>query len=366
MGAIPSPSGAENAPSQPRFGVGAGQAALAQPRLLALRSGLQRRFSVIRLRAQLFYDRFDSGVWIEHIARGVVGAFDRTGKAIEALGYQAAKAAIRTIEWRRVALVASAPFVLPTEWRAALVRILAYLGAIGTLSLIAAEFFKHPHMIAMVEPPARPAWIEVERPWPAFQLSMSGFGEDDSRYAIRRHAEGGGRKDTLSFGELGKTQHFVAFEIYRAGREIDSFGHLAEQVRELAAEYGRVTGMHSAMPITSKFGKFQTFEFAIGPFSGYSCIGFMRVIEAPRVQIGGLSCNMKLLVDRSAISCAIDRLSLISAGSDPDIARLFAQAELKRSFCGQRDHLLYATPKRPGDVTSAVVPKPRLRGRFAR
>jgi hypothetical protein len=56
----------------------------------------------------------------------------------------------------------------------------------------------------------------------------------------------------------------------------------------------------------------------------------------------------------------------MSAGSDPDIARLFAQAELKRNFCGLRDHLLYATPKRPGDATQLSEPKPRLRGRFAR
>jgi hypothetical protein len=74
---------------------------------------------------------------------------------------------------------------------------------------------------------------------------------------------------------------------------------------------------------------------------------------------------MKLLVDRSAISCALDRMALMSAGSDPDIARLFARAELKRNFCGLRDHLLYATPKRPGDLSSAE-PRPRLRGRLAR
>ena len=62
---------------------------------------------------------------------------------------------------------------------------------------------------------------------------------------------------------------------------------------------------------------------------------------------------------------ALDRLTLLSAGSDPGIAKLFAHAEQKRHFCGLRDPLLHATPKRPGDVTSSVV-KPRLRGRIAR
>jgi hypothetical protein len=76
---------------------------------------------------------------------------------------------------------------------------------------------------------------------------------------------------------------------------------------------------------------------------------------------------MNLVVDRSVISCALDRLTLMSAGSAPELARLFAHAELKRSFCGLRDHLLYATPKRPGsEVTHSVTDKPRLRGRIAR
>jgi hypothetical protein len=334
-----------------------------RPRVLALRAGLRRHLPVFWLRLRLFWTPQQ---WAQQAAGTLVAGLDLAGRAIEALSWHAVRAAIRAIAWRRVALVASAPFVLPYEFRAAMVRILAYLAAIGAMSLIAGEFFKRPEIAALSDPPPRPAWIEVERPWPAFQLSVPGFGEEDSQYAIRRHAEGGGRKDTLSFGELGKTRRFVNFEIYRGGREIDTFGSAVEGIRELAAEQGRVTGLRSAMPIPSKFGQFSAFEFAIGPFSGYNCVGFLRALDAQRVRISGLSCSMNLLVDRSAISCALDRLSLISAGSDPDIARLFAQAELKRSFCGQRDHLLYATPKRPGDAVSSVIGKPRLRGRFNR
>lgn len=364
MGAIQLPSGARSAPPPPFSRAAGSQAgATLRPHLLALRTGMHRHLSVLWLRARLLCDRKQ---WEERAAGTLVGAFDRIGRAVEALSWHTVRAAVRAIEWRRVVLVASAPFVLPAEFRAAMVRILAYLSAIGTLSLVAAEISKQPEIIAIADPEPRPVWTEVERPWPAFQLSVPGFGESDTHYAIRRHAEGGGRKDTLSFGELGKTQRHVSFQIYRAGREITDFGSAAEDIREFAAEHGRVTGMRSAMPIPSKFGKFQTFEFAIGPFSSYNCIGFIRAFDAPRVQISGLSCNMNLLVDRSIISCALDRLTLMSAGSDPDIARLFAQAELKRSFCGQRDHLLYATPKRPSDVTSAAMPKPRLRGRIAR
>jgi len=358
-------SGAGSAPSQPFARVAdTGASALLRPHVLALRSGLRRQLSVLRFRAGL---ALDGKLVAERASAAATGALDAIGRGIETLGWRTTQAALRAFEWRRVALVASEPFVLPAEFRAALVRILAYLGAIGALSLIAAEFFKQPELIAQSDAPQRPAWIEVDKPWPAFELSIPGFGEDETRYAIRRHAEGGGRRDTLSFGELGRTQRFINFEIYRAGREIGDFGRPSDDVRELAAEQGRVSGLRSAMPIPSKFGPFQTYEFAIGPFNGYNCIGFVRSFETPRVQISGLSCNMNLLVDRSVISCALDRLTLMSAGSDPDIARLFAQAELKRSFCGMRDHLLYATPKRPGSETAlSVEPKPRLRGRIAR
>jgi hypothetical protein len=364
LGAVQSPFGARRAPPQPIARAAGPNAGATYRRMLDLWAGLHLRLSVLWLRARLLCD---PRLWAERAAGATAGSFDRAGQAIEGLNWQTARTAIRAIRWRRVAFAASEPFVLPAEFRAAMVRILAYLCAIGALSLLAAGLFREPRIVSMAEPPVRPAWIEVEKPWPAFQLGIPGFGESDTHYAIRRHAEGGGRKDILSFGELGKTQRFVSFEIYRAGREIEDFGRPADDVRALAAEYGRVSGMQSAMPIPSKFGKFETFEFAIGPFSSYNCIGFARTFNAQRVQFGGLSCNMNLLVDRSLISCALDRLTLMSAGSDPDIARLFARAELKRSFCGQRDHLLYATPKRPGaEVTHSLADKPRLRGRIAR
>lgn len=363
MGAVQSQSGAGSAPSQP-FARAAGIPETLRGGLPDFRSGLGRHLPVLWLRATLMCDRSH---WAERITAATVAALDATGRAVEAISLKTVKTAVRAIEWRRVVLVASSPFVLPREFRAAFVRILAYLGAIAAMSLIAAEFVKRPDLAAMIERPIRPAWIDVDKPWPAFQLSIPGFGEAETHYAIRRHIEGGGRRDTLSFGELGKTQRYISFDIYRAGHEIGGFGAPADDIREFAAEQGRVTGLRSAMPIPSKFGKFQTYEFAIGPFSGYNCIGFIRPFQTPRVQISGLSCNMNLVVDRSVISCALDRLTLMSAGSAPEIARMFAQAELKRSFCGMRDHLLYATPKRPGsEVTHSVASKLRLRGRIAK
>jgi hypothetical protein len=46
----------------------------------------------------------------------------------------------------------------------------------------------------------------------------------------------------------------------------------------------------------------------------------------------------------AAGTCALDRLTLLSAGSEPKVGALFAEAELHRSFCSQRDPILAETP----------------------
>jgi hypothetical protein len=45
------------------------------------------------------------------------------------------------------------------------------------------------------------------------------------------------------------------------------------------------------------------------------------------------------------LACALDRLTLLAAGSEPKVGALFALAERNRTFCGQRDPILAATPK---------------------
>ena len=51
------------------------------------------------------------------------------------------------------------------------------------------------------------------------------------------------------------------------------------------------------------------------------------------------------VIDRAMLACALDRLTMLSAGGDPDLAALFARAEVKRTFCGQRSPILAATPE---------------------
>jgi len=96
------------------------------------------------------------------------------------------------------------------------------------------------------------------------------------------------------------------------------------------------------------------------PDGARSCLRFNRAFEEPRLEISGWFCNGgPEVVDRGALACALDRLSLLSAGTEPKLAAFFARAELKRSFCGQQNVFLAATPKRADWIDAARDPKLR-------
>jgi hypothetical protein len=249
------------------------------------------------------------------------------------------------------------------EARETLIRFLAYVGGIGALSFFAAHVFQTPAVEVAVEPEPRPEWVTVAKPYPAFLLTLPDLGEE-SRYAILRNQDGGGRKDIMTFGELGRSLRYVMVEIYRPGSEIERFGNPMSEIAARAAELSPVAVPRPSLPLKTKFGTFSTAEFSAGRFGIGHCIGFVRSMNDPRLQIAGMSCSMDHLVNRNAVACALDRLSLMSAGSDPDIAKFFAQAEIKRNFCGQRDPLLYATPKRdyPNSAATTASMPFQLRG----
>jgi hypothetical protein len=69
-----------------------------------------------------------------------------------------------------------------------------------------------------------------------------------------------------------------------------------------------------------------------------SCLAFVRAYSDPRLQLSGWFCQGGAeFIEQSTLVCALDRLTLLAAGSEPKLGALFAQAELNRSFCGQRD-----------------------------
>jgi len=229
------------------------------------------------------------------------------------------------------------------ELRATLARMVAYSAGLGAFALIALEILGPRHSGVK---PANADWVEVIRPLPAFALTIPAF-EGAPRYSIWRHVSGVGRKDVMSFGEASGAT--VTLEIFRGDVEEED---ITSSISEL-----RLSTPRSPNSIDTKFGAVRV-ENAIE--RGRNCLRVSRKFEELRFEISGTFCNAGLeLVDHGMVACAIDRLSLVSAGSEPRLATLFARAELRRTFCGQRSVFLAATPKRTDWIDAQRDPKLR-------
>jgi hypothetical protein len=226
------------------------------------------------------------------------------------------------------------------ELHATLARLVAYAAALAAFALILVEIAGSQGGSAKT---ANPEWIEVIKPLPAFALTMPEF-EAQPRYSIWRHVSGVGRKDVLSFGEDSGAN--ATIEIFRGDVEEDD---ITASISELRLSAPRA----SPNSIDTKFGTVRV-ETSID--EGRSCLRFSQKYEELRFEISGTFCNAGMeLVDHGMVACALDRLSLVAAGSEPRLATLFARAELRRTFCGQKNVFLAATPK----LTTGWIDAPR-------
>jgi hypothetical protein len=245
------------------------------------------------------------------------------------------------------------------------VRLLAYLCAIVLLSIAAAHLSQSPKPMGPIKPVYESRWIEIERPFPAFALSIPEAADVPTTYGIRRHTDGGGRKDILELGETDGAGPYLHVEIYRAGAEIRNFADPQVVIVESAAALGPDEVRRADQDLASKFGPLTVFYFTATKGTPRQCLAYVRAFDDPRLQLSGWFCQGgSEFIQQSTLACALDRLTLLAAGSEPKIGALFAQAERNRSFCGQRDPILAATPKYHLLWKAlASRPKPRRIGR---
>lgn len=230
------------------------------------------------------------------------------------------------------------------ELHATFARLVAYGAALAAFALIVLEIAGSARGTTKA---ANTEWLEVIRPLPAFALTIPEF-EGAPRYSIWRHVSGVGRKDVLSFGEGGGAT--ASIEILRGDVE-------GEDITSSIAELRLSAPPVSANSIDTKFGAVRV---ETSSEDGRSCLRFSHKYEDLRFEISGTFCNAGMeLVDHGMVACALDRLSLVSAGSEPRLAMLFARAELRRTFCGQKNVFLAATPKRTDWIDATRDPKLR-------
>jgi hypothetical protein len=249
-------------------------------------------------------------------------------------------------DWIHPALVRCAD-----ECSATFGRMILYVGALAVLAIVGVQLWDQLPKTQPLDLSVSASWSPAPRSVPAFAVSQPELVGKTEAYEIFRHP-GGGRKDVIRWAAAGQ-KPVAELEIYRVGAELSrSEPAVADQIALEGAEMLETAGV-----IDSKFGPV-TLRRQAG-LSGHapSCLTFAQRLEDPSLRISGWSCQGDSLpARRAAIGCILNRLTLLTAGNDPELANLFARAELNRGSCSAgRENASSASW-----VTEAE--NPRLRG----
>jgi hypothetical protein len=259
---------------------------------------------------------------------------------------------------------------LAAECAATLTRLMAYVGVLGLLAMAALHFWNELPDALLPEPAAKAGWSLASRSHPAFAVGLFDLLDKTETYAIFRHPEGG-RKDVLRWTAPGTAQGsaqagkpIAELEIYRPGGEFapsnTADAEIAARMDPQRGAQGS-SGLEAAGIIDSKFGAvalLRSSSHANGAKDpARSCLGFIKRLGDPNLQISGWTCQGDgLPARRAALGCMLNRLTLLSAGNEPKLAELFARAELKRGSCAA------TTPSATSADWVTGIENPRLRG----
>ena len=242
-----------------------------------------------------------------------------------------------------------------------LARLFAYVMTLALLAIGGMALWEQLPDATALDPSARDpsfkgVWSLADRSSRAFAVSQFNLHDKTETYEIFRHPQGG-RRDVFQWSGTDK-KPVAELEIYRPGGELN---HEGPAIAEIAARLdpGGVRELEAAGLIDSKFGTVTLLRLISGTEATRACLGFMKRVGDPNVRISGWSCQGdNLPARRAAISCMLNRLTLLSTGNDPKLAELFARAELRRSDCTAT-----ALPALSADWLTGAD-NPQLRGAF--
>jgi hypothetical protein len=225
-------------------------------------------------------------------------------------------------------------------WRGPLRAALLYcaLSAGVTVALFTAAALVTPAGKSRTEPEPLPAnpWMDIVRPFQIYALS-SEFGREPTTFVAKRHRDGGGRIDTLTWGSLnagdGEPTPYLRITLHRIGREsADNGSFFIQMVRQAALFGAAITRDGVPDALSTRFGTFETADLTLDTGqTAASCLGFRFAADTPALRISGFACGTPARpVDRQTLACTLDRLDLVQSGEDQELGRFFANAETRR------------------------------------
>jgi hypothetical protein len=172
---------------------------------------------------------------------------------------------------------------------ATVARLFAYVGVLALFGILGVRAWDQLQAELATEPAAKAGWNLADRSPPAF--AQGGHGPSDrsdksDTYVVLRHPAGG-RRDIMRWSSPDE-KPVAELEIYRPGAE---YGSAAAARSELAARMlAPGAELETAGVIESKFGSVALLREA-GAWEGAgSCLGFLKRIDDPALQLSGWSC----------------------------------------------------------------------------
>ena len=194
-----------------------------------------------------------------------------------------------------------------------------------------------------VEPASAPpaVWADIGMPDRLFGLDAAGFGGTPRLYEARRHVTGGGRQDFLTYGQGFAEAAYLRLSLYRVGSEpvprVDFFVDLTRTAALAGLSVIR-SGLPS--PQATRFGDFEVAELGVTDGTAErTCLGLRFISDPAGLRMAGLACPTGPVLDRNALTCLLDRLTLTRGGEDAALDALFAASDSGRAA---------ACPKAPG------------------
>jgi hypothetical protein len=140
-----------------------------------------------------------------------------------------------------------------------------------------------------------------------------------------------------------------------------------EAVVALASESGIDAELQETSgKLRTKFGDLPAINMRVMGKDGWrNCLAATGAWSDPRFALVAWWCNTgPEIVALGKFACVVDRIALMSAGGDEQLAEFFARAELRRSFCDGQSSFVSPTPRM---VTDWIHMKraPSLRGRLS-
>jgi hypothetical protein len=229
-------------------------------------------------------------------------------------------------------------------------RLVVYVGALTLIGILMLAVWQR------IDDRDSDGWLLAGEAVPEFALKRIDQLDRTATYVVRRHPEGG-RRDIIRWGETSNEPALAELEIYQLGPEAETASAPAHQLAGRMALKDDAA-LEPAGLIDSKFGPIDMLR-ATGAKArqSASCLGFLKEISEPALRISGWSCHGATSpAQRAVVGCMVNRLSLLAGDHEPELAALFARADLKPDTCGA------PIPRRgvPDWVTSAD--NPRLRG----